>query len=129
MSLYLPRLLSKMAGVRRNIAARKATPTRSAAGANASVRGNKPMAAELDQSSRKRRNKGNKGGKMSETMKSSGWSRRGLLGALASAPALGATVTAASAQTTPAQMSAAQQAQAALKDAEGTKLVILGTGA
>src|ERR1700739_4423722 len=61
---------------------------------------------------------------MSETMKSSALSRRGVLGALASAPALGATVIPAS-----AQMSAAQQAQVALKDAKGTKLVILGTGA
>jgi ribonuclease BN (tRNA processing enzyme) len=66
---------------------------------------------------------------MSVTIKSSGLSRRGLLGALASAPALGATVMPASAQVPATQISAAQQAQAALKDAKGTKLVILGTGA
>ena len=57
----------------------------------------------------------------------SGFSRRGFIASLAAAPALGATATPALAQQTPAN--AAAQAQAALKDAKGTKLVLLGTGA
>ena len=53
-------------------------------------------------------------------------SRRMLVAGLAAAPALGLT-TAASAQT--GTKSAAEAAQAALKSAEGTKLVLLGTAA
>ncbi|HUC49740.1 MAG TPA: MBL fold metallo-hydrolase [Xanthobacteraceae bacterium] len=55
------------------------------------------------------------------------FSRRGFIAGLAAAPALGATAAPALAQQTPT--SAAAQAQAALKDAKGTKLVLLGTGA
>jgi ribonuclease BN (tRNA processing enzyme) len=54
-------------------------------------------------------------------------SRRGLLAGLAGAPALAAAATSAATQTAAAQ-TAAEQAQAALKDAKGTKLVLLGTG-
>jgi ribonuclease BN (tRNA processing enzyme) len=54
-------------------------------------------------------------------------SRRNLIASLAAAPALGAMPAPVRAQT--AQASAAAQAQAALKDAKGTKLVLLGTGA
>jgi ribonuclease BN (tRNA processing enzyme) len=57
----------------------------------------------------------------------SGFSRRNFIASLAAAPALGATAAPALAQT--AMASAAAQAQAALKDAKGTKLVLLGTGA
>ena len=60
-----------------------------------------------------------------------GWakalSRRTLLAGLA-APALIAAAAPVAAQT-PAAKSAAEQAQAALKDAKVTKLVLLGTGA
>jgi ribonuclease BN (tRNA processing enzyme) len=58
---------------------------------------------------------------------SRGFSRRGFIASLAAAPALGATAAPALAQQTPA--SAAAQAQAALKEAKGTKLILLGTGA
>jgi phosphoribosyl 1,2-cyclic phosphodiesterase len=54
-------------------------------------------------------------------------SRRAMLAGLAATPALGATVVSAGAQT--ATMTASGQAKAALKDAKGTKLVILGTAA
>lgn len=54
-------------------------------------------------------------------------SRRTLLGGLAAAPALGAGIAPAAAQTATATASA--QAKAALKDAKGTKLVILGSAA
>jgi ribonuclease BN (tRNA processing enzyme) len=54
-------------------------------------------------------------------------SRRTLLGGLAAAPALTATIAPAAAQTATATASA--QAKAALKDANGTKLVMLGTAA
>jgi ribonuclease BN (tRNA processing enzyme) len=57
----------------------------------------------------------------------SGFSRRNFIASLAAAPALGATAAPALAQT--AMAGAAAQAQAALKDAKGTKLVLLGTGA
>jgi ribonuclease BN (tRNA processing enzyme) len=57
----------------------------------------------------------------------SGFSRRNFIAGFAATPALGATVAPALAQT--AMASAAAQAQAALKDAKGTKLVLLGTGA
>jgi ribonuclease BN (tRNA processing enzyme) len=53
-------------------------------------------------------------------------SRRNLLAGMAAVPALAATPVAAQ---TPAAKSAAQRAQAALKDAKGTKLVLLGTAA
>ncbi len=57
----------------------------------------------------------------------SGFSRRNFIASLTAAPALGATAAPALAQT--ATASAAAQAQAVLKDAKGTKLVLLGTGA
>jgi ribonuclease BN (tRNA processing enzyme) len=63
---------------------------------------------------------------MKDTPRFSGFSRRGLLAGVAVAPALTASVAPAAAQ--PAQ-SAADKAKAALKDAKGTKLSILGTGA
>ena len=63
---------------------------------------------------------------MSDT--SSPFSRRTLLAGLAAAPALSAAAIPVAAQT-PAGKTAAEQAQAALKDAKGTKLVLLGTGA
>jgi ribonuclease BN (tRNA processing enzyme) len=65
---------------------------------------------------------------MRDVSNKAGLSRRGLLTGLAAAPALGAVPEAASAQT-PAPMSAAQRARNALKDAKGTKLVILGSAA
>ena len=65
---------------------------------------------------------------MTEASNRSEFSRRKLLVGLAAAPAIGAATGPGAAQTAPA-MSAAEQAQAALKDATGTKLVILGTGA
>jgi hypothetical protein len=55
-------------------------------------------------------------------------SRRTLLAGLAASPALTAAVAPLAAQT-PAAKTVAEQAQAALKDAKGTKLVLLGTGA
>ena len=57
---------------------------------------------------------------------SSALSRRTLLAGLAATPVLTAAPTAAQ---MPAAKTAAEQAQAALKDAKGTKLVLLGTGA
>ena len=57
---------------------------------------------------------------------SSALSRRTLLAGLAATPVL--TAAPAGAQM-PAAKTAAEQAQAALKDAKGTKLVLLGTGA
>lgn len=62
------------------------------------------------------------------TDNSSTISRRSLLAGLAAAPALAATADTANAQL-PATRTAAEKAQAALKDAKGTKLVLLGTGA
>jgi phosphoribosyl 1,2-cyclic phosphodiesterase len=59
---------------------------------------------------------------------SSPLSRRTLLAGLAAAPALTAAAIPVAAQT-PAGKTAAEQARAALKDAKGTKLVLLGTGA
>jgi ribonuclease BN (tRNA processing enzyme) len=58
---------------------------------------------------------------------SSAVSRRILLAGLASAPALTAAAAPVAAQT-PAAKTAAEQAQAALKDDRATKLVLLGTG-
>jgi ribonuclease BN (tRNA processing enzyme) len=63
--------------------------------------------------------------KMTDT--SSLLSRRTLLAGLAAAPALTAAAAPVAAQT-PGDKSAAEQAQAALKDAKVTKLVLLGTG-
>jgi ribonuclease BN (tRNA processing enzyme) len=57
----------------------------------------------------------------------SGISRRSLLAGLAGAPALTAVAPPVAAQTAAAKTTA-EQAQAALKDAKGTKLVLLGTG-
>jgi ribonuclease BN (tRNA processing enzyme) len=57
---------------------------------------------------------------------SSPLSRRTLLAGLAAAPALTAAAAPVAAQT-PAAKTAAEQAQAALKDAKATKLVLLGT--
>lgn len=55
-------------------------------------------------------------------------SRRSLLAGLAAAPTLAATADSAAAQLA-ATRTAAERAQAALKDAKGTKLILLGTGA
>jgi ribonuclease BN (tRNA processing enzyme) len=60
------------------------------------------------------------------TEASSRFSRRGFIASLAATPALGAAASPALAQQA---ASPAAQAQAALKDAKGTKLVLLGTGA
>jgi len=57
-----------------------------------------------------------------------GVSRRGLLATLAAAPALGAVATPQAARAEDFAVTAAR-VQAALKDAKGTKLVLLGTGA
>jgi ribonuclease BN (tRNA processing enzyme) len=63
---------------------------------------------------------------MTEASRPPIFSRRNVLASLAAAPALGPAVAAAQ----PAgPMSAARLAQSALKDAKGTKLVTLGTGA
>ncbi len=63
---------------------------------------------------------------MTDETTPSGFSRRNFIASLAAAPALGTTAAPALAQT--AMASAAAQAQAALKDAKGTKLVLLGAG-
>jgi ribonuclease BN (tRNA processing enzyme) len=63
------------------------------------------------------------------TEASSKFSRRGFVASLAATPALGAAVAPALAQEANAATSPAATAQAALKDAKGTKLVLLGTGA
>src|SRR3954447_6803544 len=61
---------------------------------------------------------------------SSAMSRRTILAGLAAAPALGAALSPAAAQVpSQTQLEAQAQVQAALKDATGTKLVLLGTGA
>jgi len=65
---------------------------------------------------------------MTSPSRTSGLSRRGLLAGLTAAPALTAAAGRVAAQTAQAP-SAAHQAQAALKDAKGTKLVLLGTAA
>ncbi len=63
---------------------------------------------------------------MKDAFKPASVSRRGLLGGLAAAPALAAMPGAAQ----PAEaVAAAERAQAQLKEAKGTKLVLLGTGA
>ncbi|HEX4411201.1 MAG TPA: MBL fold metallo-hydrolase [Xanthobacteraceae bacterium] len=61
---------------------------------------------------------------MSDKIRSANFSRRTLLAGIAATQAL--TAVPAAAQTAP---NAREQAQAALKDAKGTKLVLLGTGA
>ena len=70
------------------------------------------------------------GTKGRETVKdtSSMLSRRSLLAGFAATPALTTTAGPVAAQA-PAAKTAAEQAQAALKEAKGTKLVLLGTGA
>ncbi len=65
---------------------------------------------------------------MKDLSRASGLSRRGLLAGLAAAPALAATGAPGNAQTAGPRWTP-QQAQAALKDAKGTKLVLLGTAA
>jgi ribonuclease BN (tRNA processing enzyme) len=65
---------------------------------------------------------------VTQTPATSSLSRRSLLAGVAATPALPAAAVSVAAQT-PAANSAAQQAQDALKDAKGTKLVLLGTGA
>ena len=64
---------------------------------------------------------------MTENSNLSGFSRRALLAGMAAAPALGAAGPAAA--QTAASLTAAEAAQAALKTATGTKLVILGSAA
>ena len=64
---------------------------------------------------------------MPDSSSPSALSRRGLLTGLLAAPALAATVGPGTAQADGPRWSP-QQAQAALKDASGTKLVLLGTG-
>jgi ribonuclease BN (tRNA processing enzyme) len=70
--------------------------------------------------------------RMANAPSMSGPSRRALLSGLTAAPILTTGVQQAGAQTTPRQPAVAEmsakQAQAALKDARGTKLVLLGTG-
>jgi len=64
---------------------------------------------------------------MTSTSQTRGFSRRTMLAGLAATPALGAGASSAAAQVpTP---TASAQAKAALKDAKGTKLVMLGTAA
>ena len=58
-----------------------------------------------------------------------GLSRRNLLAGLAAAPLAAGSVAEASAQTAAGPRWTPQQAQAALKEAKGTKLVLLGTAA
>jgi len=64
---------------------------------------------------------------MADTSSQSALSRRNLLTGLLAAPALAATVQPGTAQADGPRWTP-QQAQAALKDANGTKLVLLGTG-
>jgi len=65
---------------------------------------------------------------MRNTSNTFGLSRRSLLAGLVAAPALTGATGPVAAQT-PVAKTAAEQAQAALKDAKATKLVLLGTGA
>jgi len=65
---------------------------------------------------------------VTDTSGTSGFSRRSVLAGLAAAPALVATTAPGIAQTGGPRWSP-QQTQAALKDAKGTKLVLLGTAA
>jgi ribonuclease BN (tRNA processing enzyme) len=66
------------------------------------------------------------GGAMDGASRFLGFSRRGLLAGIAAAPA--ASIAPAAAQSA-GPMDAAERAKSALKDAKGTKLAILGTGA
>ena len=65
---------------------------------------------------------------MTDKSSTTGLSRRGLIAGLTAAPAITAAARPATAQTA-ATKTAAEQTQAALRDAQGTKLVLLGTGA
>ena len=65
---------------------------------------------------------------MSDNPNASGVSRRRVLAGLTAAPVLAASAQQSEAQAAPGQWTP-QQAQAALKDAKGTKLVLLGTAA
>jgi ribonuclease BN (tRNA processing enzyme) len=65
---------------------------------------------------------------MKDVSRAFGLSRRGLLAGLAATPVLSATTEPSAAQTVGPRWTP-QQAQAALKDAKGTKLVLLGTAA
>jgi ribonuclease BN (tRNA processing enzyme) len=65
---------------------------------------------------------------VTQTPATSSLSRRSLLAGVAATPTLSAVAVSVAAQTLAAN-SAAQQAQDSLKDAKGTKLVLLGTGA
>jgi hypothetical protein len=62
--------------------------------------------------------------KLTDQQRSSGLSRRGLMAGLAAVPAL--AVAAPAIAQAPALQTAEAQARAALKDAKGTKLVLLG---
>jgi ribonuclease BN (tRNA processing enzyme) len=64
---------------------------------------------------------------MTDTSKATGLSRRSLLAGLTAVPVLSATIERGAAQPAVGSRWTAQQAQAALKDAKGTKLVLLGT--
>jgi ribonuclease BN (tRNA processing enzyme) len=66
---------------------------------------------------------------MTNTSNPTGLSRRNVLAGLAAAPALAATIGPSAAQSAVGPRWTVQQAQAALKDAKGTKLVLLGTAA
>jgi ribonuclease BN (tRNA processing enzyme) len=66
---------------------------------------------------------------MIDASKPFGLSRRGLLAGLAAAPAFAATTGQSEAQSIAGPRWTPQQTQAALKDAKGTKLVLLGTAA
>jgi ribonuclease BN (tRNA processing enzyme) len=66
---------------------------------------------------------------MTNASSQSGFSRRSLLANLAAVPALSAKAVASAAAQAAPSTDAAKRAQAALKDAKGTKLVLLGTGA
>jgi ribonuclease BN (tRNA processing enzyme) len=64
---------------------------------------------------------------MTDTSKATSLSRRSLLAGLTAVPVLSATIERGAAQPAVGSRWTAQQAQAALKDAKGTKLVLLGT--
>ena len=65
---------------------------------------------------------------MTTTLNTPLLSRRSMVAGLAATPMAAATINQSAAQTAAAKTSA-QQAQAALKNAKGTKLVLLGTSA
>jgi ribonuclease BN (tRNA processing enzyme) len=64
---------------------------------------------------------------MADASKATGLSRRSLLAGLTAVPVLSATIERGAAQPAVGSRWTAQQAQAALEDAKGTKLVLLGT--